>query len=153
MYYASLAQEEGQPITFHIVFIDPTDPDPNPPSRILSDRWGFVRLGAREPFSLGNITKLAKASDPRTSSLAVYYDSREQLFIWGFIDQGNRYHEFIHYNTEAGPERPGVFQASVSGVGHLTVYREYERIGELKVATLSKKQIDVFGSGPIRRLL
>jgi hypothetical protein len=31
MYYVSLRTEESQPITFHIVYLDPKNPDPCPP--------------------------------------------------------------------------------------------------------------------------
>ena len=35
MYYASLKTEEAQPILFHIVYLDPNNPDPDPPERIV----------------------------------------------------------------------------------------------------------------------
>ena len=31
MYYSSLRTEESEPITFHVVFLDPDQPDPKPP--------------------------------------------------------------------------------------------------------------------------
>ncbi len=67
MYYASLRTEESEPVTFHIVYLDPNNPDPDPPARIRNDRWMFVRLDQAILISITNLIKIAKASDPRTS--------------------------------------------------------------------------------------
>lgn len=153
MYFVSLTTEEAQPIRFHIVYIDPDDPDPDPPSRIVKDRWSCVRLAQSITVSIPNLVKIAKASDPRTSSFAVFHDKKRRLFIWGLIDQGNRYHDFVNYESETGPERPGSFQASITGIGHLTAYIGYEKIAELKVNYLLNKASDVFEGGPVLNIL
>lgn len=153
MYFASLKTEESQPITLHTVYLDPDDPDPNPPRRIPRDRWSYVRLAEPIPITIPNFVKIAKASDPRTSSFAVYHDASEQLSIWGLIDQGNSYHDFVSYNSESGPQRPGVFQASLVGIGHLVVYIGYAKIAELKLNALLGKALDVLWSGPIHDAL
>ena len=153
MYFVSLKTEETQSIVFHVVYLDPNNPDPNPPQRIVHDRWSVVRFAKPITASISNLVKLAKASDPRTSSLAVYEDPEEGLSIWGLIDQGNRYHDFVNHNSESGPERPGDFQASIQGVGHIVVYFGYEKVAELKVNTLVGKPLDVLRCGPIRETL
>jgi hypothetical protein len=122
MYFASLKTEESQPIIFHIVYLDSHNPDQDPPERIVKDRWSYVQLAKLIPVTTPNLIKIAKASDPRTSSLAVYPDRHGRLSIWGLIDQGNRYHDFVNYEDESGPERPWVFQASIVGLGHLVAY-------------------------------
>ena len=149
MYFASLRTEEQHAISFHIVYLDPKDPDPTPPSRPPADRWSYVPLDQRVRLNVSNVVKLAQATDPRTSSLAVFPDARGAIFVSGLVDQGNRYHDFVHYESDAGPGRPGVFQASIAGLGHLVVYDEYDTIGELKVDTLVRLPTDVFTSGAI----
>jgi hypothetical protein len=90
MYFASIKTEEAAPITFNIVYIDPSNPDPKPPQRIVRDRWSYVNFSTPIGLNLANIIKLAKASDPRTSSLAIYRtEDEDELSIWGLIDQGN----------------------------------------------------------------
>jgi hypothetical protein len=42
--------------------------------------------------------------------------------VLGFIDQGNRYHDFVNHDLDSAPERPGIFQASVIVIGHLVAY-------------------------------
>ena len=142
MYYVSLRTEESQPITFHIVYLDPKNPDPHPPRRIVQDRWNYVRFDKPIPATIINVVKLAKASDARTSSFVIYPDG-DHLSIWGLIDQGNRYYDFVNYDSETGPERPGIFQAGIVGTGHLVAYIAYEKIAELRVNVLVTKALDV----------
>jgi hypothetical protein len=97
--------------------------------------------------------KMAGASDPRTSSFAVYPDSEGRLIVWGLIDQGNRYHDYVNFESETGPERPGLFQASITGIGHLVAYIGYEKIAELKLNSLVRRALDVFEKGAVREAL
>lgn len=153
MYFASLLTEESEPIHFHIVYLDPSNPDPSPPKRIVKDRWSFVRLGVPIRLSASNLVKIAKASDPRTSSFAVYPDSDARLLVWGLIDQQNRYHDFLNYDSSSGPERPGLFHADVVGPGHLAVTIGYQKVAELRIDTLLGDTIDILHGGPIYRVL
>lgn len=149
LYFTSLKTEELQPITCYVVYLSPENPDPMPPERIVKDRWSYVRFVEPIPLTTTNLVKLAKASDPRTSSFAVYHDIHGYLSVWGIIDQANRYHDFVNYDTDEGPERPGMFQASIIGRGHPVTYIRYEKIAELKTNILLGKPLDVLGSGPI----
>ena len=97
--------------------------------------------------------KIAPASDPRTSSFAVYHEADGRLTAWGLIDQGNRYHDYVNFDSETAPERPGLFQASITGIGHLVAYIGYEKIAELKLNSLVRAAIDVFQSGKVRDAL
>jgi hypothetical protein len=149
MYFASLKREESQPVAFHIVYLNPDKPDPKPPTFPPHDRWSCVRPAKPVPLSEKNFMKMAGASDPRTSSFAVYSDAGGRLVVWGLIDQGNQYHDFVNFESETGPERPGLFQASITGVGHLAAYIGYEKIAELKLNVLVRRAIDVLKKGAV----
>ncbi len=153
LYFASLRTEESEPITIHVVYLNPENPDPNPPKTILKDRWRFVRLARRVRMSVPNLVKLAKASDPRSSSYAVYQEASGHLSVWGLVDQGNQYHRFVNYESESGPDRPGLFQASIAGVGHLVAYIDLMKIAELKINVLLRSAPDVLRGGPVREKL
>jgi sensor domain DACNV-containing protein len=153
MYFASLKTEESKPVLFHIAYVDPQKPDPKPPKAVVHNRWSCVRLSPPIALNSANFVKLAPASDPRTSSFAVYRDSNGQLMVWGLIDQGNSYHDYVNFDSESGPERPGLFQASITGIGHLVAYIGYEKVAELKLNNLVRTAIDVFQSGKIRDAL
>lgn len=150
MYFASIKTEESEPIIFNIVYLDPSNPDPNPPDIIVHDRWEFVKFSDPIQLNLPNIIKLAKASDPRSSSLAIYPNGDNEISIWGLIDQGNRYHDYVNYEAEGRPERPGVFQASLEGPGHIVAYIQYQKIAELRVNSIVQNNFNVFYEGPIK---
>jgi hypothetical protein len=75
------------------------------------------------------------------------------LVVWGLIDQGNSYHDYVNFDSESGPERPGLFQASILGVGHLAAYIGYEKVAELRRNALVRAAIDVFQTGRVRDAL
>src|SRR5437016_7099860 len=119
MYFASLKTEESKPVLFHVVYLDPEKPDPKPPKTLVHDRWRFAQLFPPIALNSASFAKIAPASDPRTSAFAVYHDLGGKLIVWGLVDQGNGYHDYVNFDSESGPERPGLFQASITGVGHL----------------------------------
>lgn len=153
MYFASLKTEESVPISFHLAYLDPNDTEPYPAGKITNDRWMFIQLAQPIPVTIPNLIKIANASDPRTSSFAVYHDPYEHLFVWGFVDQGNSYNDYVNYESETGSARPGLFQASIVGIGHLVAYIEMKKIAELKINTLIRSTSDVLRRGPILQAL
>lgn len=149
MFFTSLKTEERQPVLYNVAYLDPANPDADRPPRIVSDRWSVVRFSEVIAANVSNLTKLAKASDPRSSSLAIYADKNERLFVWGLIDQGHGVHSFVNRDSESGPERPGVFQASIIGPGHLIALHEYWKIAELRGDQIQRQFFDVLSGGPI----
>lgn len=153
MYFTSLKTEESRPVLFHVVYLDPERPDPKPPKRQVHDRWSCVRLTNPVALDSANFVKIAPASDPRTSSFAVYHNTEGRLIVWGLVDQGNSYHDYVNFDSESGPERPGLFQASVTGIGHLVAYIGYEKVAELRLNKLVRSAIDVLQLGKVRSAL
>jgi hypothetical protein len=133
------------------VYLDPDDPDEMiysaPPPL---DAAYYTALSERIPFTVSSLVKIAKASDPRTSSFVVNPDSKGNLFIRGLVDQGNRYHEFVNFDADQAPERLGLIQASIIGIGHVVAYDGYARIAELNVDMLIRESHDVLRYGPVR---
>lgn len=97
--------------------------------------------------------KLSKAADPWSSSLAVYYDVDDNLTIWGMIDQAVHYQSFLNYETEEGPEQPGLFQTTITGIGSLVVIFDYELIATLRQNILISNFIDVFRRGAVSKAI
>lgn len=153
MYYVSLKTEESTLISFDMVYLDPNAADPEPSGRVPNDRWIISQLTEPIPATISNLIKVAKASDPRTSSFAIYHDDHERLFVWGFIDQGNSYNDYVTYESETEVGRPGLFQASILGIGHLASFIKMKKVAELKVNSLITSVSDVLQVGPVREAL
>ena len=143
-----MATEEGQSITFDLTWVDPDNPDPDPPQNVYPDRWATVPFSSTIPLSSRALIKASKATDPRSSSFAAYASSSGDIYIWGMIDQGNLSYDFRRYESDSGPDLPGLFQASALGVGHLAVHIEYEPIAELRIDSLLKDSLNPLDSGP-----
>jgi hypothetical protein len=148
LFFASLKGDELRTTKVSVIVLNPEAPDPAPPPRIRQDRWSYVKLDSPQELSIGVLSKLSQATDPRSSSLAIWFRGQHP-YVWGLIDQQNGFYDFINYESQSGPERPGIFQAIVSSPGWLTIYHEYERLAELRVSTISIRQPDVLWRGPV----
>lgn len=153
LFYVSIKTEESDFINVTVTLIDSKKPDPSPPERIVKHRWNFIHFDEPIPFNVKNITKLSKAADPWSSSLAVDFNNKNELFIWGLIDQAIHYQSFLHFETESGPEKPGLFQTSITGIGSLVVIMDYDLIATLKQNVLISNYVDVFKKGQLFELL
>jgi hypothetical protein len=112
-----------------------------------------VRFETLVPLDIRNFLKLARAADPAVASLAVTYDRDGELFLCGMVDQELRYSDFIALDAAVAPSRPGLFQATITGVGNVSVYVDYRLIGSLEQDTLVQEYHDVLWTGPVHGLL
>jgi hypothetical protein len=151
MYAASMATDEGQPITFGLTWIDPDNPDPDPPGRATADRWTAVPFSPQIPVTAPSLVEMAQATDPRTSSFAVHApDNDAAVAIWGFIDQGNRPHATGLDGSDSGQDHPGLFQANVVGIGHVSISIASAPVAELRVDQIfGGSGFDTLSAGPV----
>nr|WP_245738631.1 hypothetical protein [Pedobacter rhizosphaerae] len=148
-----MCKEESELIQVTITFINPENPDPNPPKHIVPERWSCIVFDHHIPLSTKALAKLSKAADPSSSSIAVYYDHTGALYIWGMIDQAMHYQNFLNYESDRHSEQPGLFQVSISDIGTLHVLFDYELLATLKQNVLVKRYLDVLTIGPISKIL
>ncbi len=153
LYFASLKTDEGRPILCTVNYVDPSGAEPTSAGPRPADCWSHVPFERPLPFDVRTLTKLARAADPSVSSLAVFRDKRNKLFIWGMVDQEPRHSESIVLDSTTSPERPGLFQATITGVGNISVYQNDTLIASLDQDTLVEEYHDVLWSGPIHELL
>jgi hypothetical protein len=153
LFYSSMCKEESELIRVTVTFIDPKNPDPAPPRHIVPERWSCVAFDHHVMMTTKSLAKLSKAADPASSSLAVYYDEKGCIYIWGMIDQAMHYQDFLNYESDTGSEQPGLFQVSISDIGTLNVLFDYELLATLKHNVLVKRYLDVLTIGPISKML
>lgn len=153
LYFASLKTDEGRQILCTVNYVDPADRQTHTAMRRPADCWMYVPFERPLPFDARTLSKLARAADPAVSSLAVYRDKKNKLFIWGMVDQEPRLTDFVSFDAANTPERPGLFQATITGVGNISVYQHDNLIGSLEQNTLVEEYHDVLWSGPVHELL
>ncbi len=150
IHFTSLKTEEGKTLQLRIALVDPTNPDPEGPPLVRPDRWTITRLESRIPLTVPSLIKLSKAADPWSSTLAVFYDSKNEFFVWGMIDQTVHFNTMLVRETEfGGYTPPGTFQVTASGTADLSVYHGFDFVARLQQDQLLTRQSDVFWSGPI----
>ncbi|QNK64737.1 hypothetical protein H7F33_09770 [Pedobacter sp. PAMC26386] len=149
LYYTSLQTEEGQFIKVTITLLDHRSIVEFEQDRISYDNWKFFAFEPEIEFSVKNLIKLSKAADPMSSSLAVYYDDKEVLYIYGMIDQTIHYQNFLNYERESKPLHPGIMQTMINGIGVLNVMVDYQPVATLNQNSLVKKYPNVFEYGPV----
>lgn len=153
LFFTSMCKEESDLIKVTLTFIDPNNPDPNPPRYLAPERWSCIAFESHIPLRTKSLAKLSKAADPSSSTLAVYYDEKGELYIWGMIDQAMHYQNFLNYESDRHSEQPGYFQVSISDIGTLSVLFDYELLATLKQNVLVKRYLDVLTIGPISKIL
>ncbi len=153
LFYVSLRTEEGQPITCHVVYLDPEDLWLQTQEQRPHQSWSFIPFASSIAFTESSLTKLAKATDPRSSSIAVYPDESGTLSILGLVDQGNSFLGYVNHERQRGFAPPGVFQASIEGTGRIAAYSMLRKIAELSGGDLLDRQAPVFERGPIQSFL
>lgn len=153
LYYTSLQTEEGQYIKVTVTLFDHTDINYGEEGMHRADNWKFFPFQPAIEFSIKNLVKLSKAADPWSSSLAVYYDEQNRLFIYGMIDQTVHYQSFLNYEREEKPLHPGVIQTMINGIGILNVMLDYHPIATLNQHSLVKLYPNVFEYGPVSAFL
>jgi hypothetical protein len=150
IHFTSLKTEEGKALQLRIALVNPTKSDPDRPLLIRPDRWTITKLDNRIPLTVPSLIKLSKAADPWSSTLAVFYDSKNELFVWGMIDQTVHFNTMLVRETEfGGYTPPGTFQVTASGTADLSVYHGFDFVARLQQDQLLTRQSDVFWSGPI----
>ncbi|HEX3724974.1 MAG TPA: hypothetical protein VHV08_01975 [Pirellulales bacterium] len=153
LYFASLKTDEGRPVLCTVNYVDPDDPASGLRIARPADHWHYVPFDRPLPFDVRTLAKLARAADPAVSSLAVFRDKKNKPFIWGLVDQEPRHSDYIVLESAGASRRPGVFQATVTGPGNISVYQDDTLIGSLEQNTLVEDYHDVLWSGPVHDLL
>jgi hypothetical protein len=152
LYFASLKEEEAEPVVCTVIYADPHSSD-HPESS--SGSWfTYVRFAERIPFDVSNLVKLAAAVDPLVSSLAVYKGKGNELFIWGLIDQV-AFHagRYTAWEAHLRPQIPGDFQARILGTGSISVFKGYAPIGSLQQNILVRDYTQALWAGPVHHRL
>jgi len=152
LYFTSLQTEEGQFIKLIVTLLDHEKIRPEEEDDQF-DEWKFYPFESEEMLSIKNLVKLSKAVDPWSSSLSIYYDDKEDLYIYGLIDQTIHYQSFLNYEREERPDHPGIIKVMITGIGILSVMLDYQPLATLNQNSLVKNYPNVFEFGPISEFL
>ncbi|HUG68311.1 MAG TPA: hypothetical protein VMM76_11200 [Pirellulaceae bacterium] len=149
LYFASLKTDEARPCRCTVNYIDPSADSAAQSTQSHNNGWTVVPFRKPLPLDVRSLLKLADAADPTVSSLAVFSKDNGELFIWGMVDQELRYGDYVSFDGTEDPHRPGLFQATITGTGAVSVYKNFALLGSLEQNTLVDDYHDVLWEGPI----
>jgi len=153
LYYTSMRTEEAQLIQVTVSFFDPESTwAGNKPNAPL-DSWSYTPFTEPKPFDVRTMVKIAKAADPWSSSVAVYFDDNLELKIYGLIDQTLHSQMFFNHETQTKYSSAGFFQAAVQGIGHIAVTDGATIVQVLRQKNLEDTFHDVFKKGQVNDLI
>jgi hypothetical protein len=152
VYYTSLKTEEGRPVVTRLCLVNPDKPEDSPPPMPRVSRWALIPLADRLPLTVPALVKIAKAADPWTSALAVFFDKAGEFYIWGLIDQTVHWNRML-VREGTGYDPPGLLNVVANGVDDVSAYHKSSFLARLQQDALIEEQNDVFWHGPVARRL
>jgi hypothetical protein len=131
VYYTSLKTEEGRPVVTRLCLVNPDKPEDSPPPMPRVSRWALIPLADRLPLTVPALVKIAKAADPWTSALAVFFDEAGEFYIWGLIDQTVHWNRML-VREGTGYDPPGLLNVVANGVADVSAYHESSFLARLQ---------------------
>jgi hypothetical protein len=142
-YLASLRTEEGRFVKTSLTFANPQNPH-SPPPRTRAHYARFSKIGHPQALTPSNLTKLARAVDQWSGSIAVWGTTPTSLVAWGIVDQLVGTNVRLHREGASGFASPGILTIMVDGVADLSVYHGDIFLGGMRADSLIRRQNDAF---------
>lgn len=132
-YLASLEREEGRPVRFALVVVDPAVGDKI--STMKKSQDYLLHLQTPLPLTVDSITKLAPALDPGISAMAVGpTENTDEMHIWGiftFSSSSSSFAEIPMWVYGELAYRPDFFTVYANNAGSLLIARHHSQIGRI----------------------
>jgi len=146
-YHASLLKEELRPVTFRILFADPSllPEDAGPPVGIAP-----LRLDRARPYDEQEIRRISMGADFFRSLIGVCPDEEGRLKIWGVVVSGTRWVNAVDGGRFASAPMPNRLVIHALSPGRLTVFVGHKRIAALSSGQIEASAFDLFQSNWLR---
>ena len=140
-YHASFLTEEGRKLHFRIIFASKDE---------LTDKDRFrghltsrpIVFDSLREFSISEILRLAPALDMTQVLICVSQvnksDKNPKLAIWGLLDSGSSWWNFMHHESSHGMPPPNHLTISCTEPGHLSISAQGEIFMTLRNGTLNE---------------
>lgn len=142
-YHASLLKEELRPVTFRLLFAEPSviPADAGPPSGLAP-----LSLDRARPYDEQEIRRISVGADFFRSLIGVCPDHDGNLKIWGVLVSGTRWVNAVDGGRFASVPMPARLVVHALSPGRLTVFLGHKRIAALSSGRMEASAFDLFQS-------
>lgn len=147
VYHASLLKEEGRRLEFRVIAYPRRTYEQDNKSLHHPSRFAVFDVPRR--FSVAELRRLAPAAESIRSIICVDLDRKKRWEIWGILDTGSNWWEFIHHESSGGTPPPAHLTLSSGNPGEVTVSTEGEVLLTLRNGAVFEPQTDLFSEGVI----
>lgn len=142
-YHASFETEETRRLKFKVAYYPHDEVEENLP-------YIKIELKDPKPFNKKELLRIAPATDPKSVIIGVEWNESEQyLQIWGFINIGSEWWNFIHGKSDVAYSPPNALTISSQKPGDLLISRQGTFLLFLSGGNLHHLIGDIFHTGPI----
>lgn len=141
-YHSSFMTEESRKVRFSLIFCPKNDNN-------INDKYQTVLFNKPRDFSLTEIFRLAPATDPTSVLIGVESDNHGNLKIWGLVDIGSSWRNFIRGESGTSFLPPSYFTILSTESGNLSISCAGITILDLRQGQIYKPTSGIFNEGLI----
>ncbi|HPO50325.1 MAG TPA: hypothetical protein PLO89_08390 [Spirochaetota bacterium] len=141
-YHSSFMTEETRKVRFSLIFCPREDEN-------INKNYQTVLFNKPRDFSLTEIFRLAPATDPTSVLIGVDFDEHKNLKVWGLVDIGSSWRNFIRGESGTSFLPPGFFTILSTEPGNLTISCAGITILDLRQGQIYKPTAGIFNDGLI----
>jgi hypothetical protein len=146
-YHASFMTEESRRVRFSLIYCTQSD------ERIKFSNCGKIVFEKSREFNVLEIFRLAPATDPTNVLISVFTDKKGDLEIWGLLDIGSSWRNFIRGESGSAFLPPGFLTILSSEPGNLTISCAGITLIDLRQGRYFKPVSGIFNNGPVANFL
>lgn len=148
-YHASFMSEEARKIVFHLVYLPHNSMDGAEEEKLTA-----IVFKKSRPFNESELLRLAPATDPTKVLIALHLEEGlqegdESLRIWGLVDTGSSWWDFIHGEAASGSPPPNQLTISSAKPGNLVISRAGKILLKLQQGEIYFPTDGILMRGPV----
>ena len=149
-FHASFLTEEKRRPGFRILFCSPRDLRPYEVHDGPGSRFRTISMRKHLPLTAAELNRIAPAADLTRFLICVHFEkANNRPYIWGLLDAGISWWNFIHHEAQGGKVPPNFLTITSTAPGELSFSVAGMILLVLKNGVLSRPSHSPIWSGPI----
>ena len=148
-YHASFLREEGRRLAFRIIYYPQPHFEKDNATPRFRDADRIIRFTSTRQFSVAELHRLAPAAEAVRSLICIEDSADGKLNVWGLIDAGANWWNFIHHESSSGSPPPDRLTISSQSPGEITISSGGEILFSVRGGALIVPSMDLLWAGVV----